>query len=141
MVTKWREVGKSGQRGASRFYSDLAIETMACLKRLYGLPGRACEGFLRSVLALMKVDLPVPDHSTFSRRMGHLKVKLDGALPSQPRHLVLDSSGFKVYGEGEWKVKIHGASKRRQWLKNRSGTQHCSRAGDWTQSVDVGEPL
>lgn len=95
-MAKWRQEGKSGQRGASRFYSDLAMETMACLKRLYGLPGRACEGFLRSVFALMKVDLPVPDHSTLSRRLSGLKVKLDAPRPSQPRHLVLDSSGFKV---------------------------------------------
>ena len=44
-------------------------------------------------------------------------MKLDTALPDKPRHLVLDSSGFKVYGEGEWKVRIHGKAKRRRWLK------------------------
>src|SRR5262249_57535505 len=63
------------------------------------------------------VNLPVPSYSTLSRRAAELLIAL-GALPrSTPLHLVIDSSGFKVYGEGEWKVRQHGWSKRRTWRK------------------------
>jgi hypothetical protein len=70
----------------------------------------------RSVLELMGLDLGVPHHSTLSRRAADLEVDL--ARKSRgPLHLVLDSTGLKVYGEGEWKVRKHGYSKRRTWRK------------------------
>jgi IS5 family transposase len=72
---------------------------------------------LHSLFDLMGVDLPVPEHSTVSRRKGQLSI----ALPVIPKagsvHLVVDSTGIKVYGEGEWKTRQHGVSKRRTWLK------------------------
>jgi hypothetical protein len=78
---------------------------------------RATEGLARSLFALLEVALPVPSYSTLSRRAAEVSVAL-GALPrSGPLHLVVDSSGFKVYGEGEWKVRVHGWSKRRTWRK------------------------
>lgn len=95
----WRTETKSGKRGASRKYTDAAIRTMATLRVLFNLPGRAVEGFLRSLFELMGVDLPVPDHSTLSRRLGELEIELAEALPAGPIHLVMDSSGFKVYGK------------------------------------------
>jgi hypothetical protein len=59
--------------------------------------------------------LPVPDHSTVSRRMGKLSITLPIHDREQARHVVIDSTGIKVYGEGEWKVRQHGVSKRRTW--------------------------
>jgi hypothetical protein len=66
----------SGKPGASKLYSDLAIATMATLKAVYRLAGRQCQGFVESIFELMAIDLPVPDHSTLSRRLGQLSVEL-----------------------------------------------------------------
>jgi hypothetical protein len=116
-LQNWVTEEKSGQPGASPIYSDLAIETMAMLKALFHQGGRQTEGFLASVFELMGVDLPVPDHSTLSRRLGQLDVKLPVRDLQKARHVVVDSTGVKVYGEGEWKVRQHGKAKRRTWRK------------------------
>ena len=104
------------QQGGQFVFSDVAIECMGTLRELYHLPLRGAEGLLRSVFRLMGVKLQVPSYSTLSRRGQtvaiHLPKKAAGALD-----LVMDSSGLKVYGEGEWKVRQHGASKRRTWRK------------------------
>jgi IS5 family transposase len=90
---------------------------MASVQAIYSLAGRQTEGFLQSIFELMGIRLSVPDHSTLSRRRRGLKVTSPIQARSQPRHLVVDSTGVKVYGEGEWKVRQHGVSKRRTWLK------------------------
>jgi hypothetical protein len=74
------------------------------------------EGFVRSLFQMMKINLPVPDHSTLSKRGKELKVKLPKKT-SQSLNIVMDSTGLKIYGEGEWKVRMHGVSKRRTWRK------------------------
>ncbi|MBL8168880.1 MAG: IS5 family transposase, partial [Acidobacteria bacterium] len=107
----------TGEPGASPTYTDLAIEALATVQAIYGLPGRQTQGFLQSVFELMKLDLPVPDHSTLSRRKRQLTISLPIKDWSKSRHLVVDSTGVKVYGEGEWKVRQHGISKRRTWRK------------------------
>ena len=76
---------------------------------------RQTEGFLTSILALMGVDLRVPDHPTLCRRQGDLNVDLPVQSRHAPIHLVVDSTGLKGYGEGEWKVRQHGFCKRRTW--------------------------
>jgi hypothetical protein len=111
----WRYQGPA-QRGAQFQYSDLAIECLLTLRAVYHLTLRATEGFAHSLFGLMGVDLTVPDYTTLCRRAATVRV----ALPKKatgPLHLVLDSTGLKVYGEGEWKVRQHGYSKRRTWLK------------------------
>jgi hypothetical protein len=111
----WRYQGPA-RRGAQFEYSDLAIECLLTLRSVYHLALRATEGFARSLFELMEVDLPVPDYTTLCRRAATVPI----ALPKKatgPLHLVLDSTGLKVYGEGEWKVRQHGYSKRRTWLK------------------------
>jgi hypothetical protein len=111
----WLYTGEK-QRGSQFDYSDKAIESMLTIKEVYHLTNRGVEGFVRSLFQMMGIDLPVPDHSTLSKRGKTLKVKLakkaHGSL-----NLVLDSTGLKVYGEGEWKVRKHGYSKRRTWRK------------------------
>ena len=111
----WLYTGKK-QRGSQFDYSDKAIEIMLTLKEIFHLPNRSVEGFVRSLFEMMKIDLPVPDHTTLSKRSKTLKVK----LPKQSAgslNVVMDSTGLKVYGEGEWKVRKHGYSKHRTWRK------------------------
>jgi len=111
----WLYTGEK-QRGSQFDYSDKAIEIMLTIKEVFHLTNRGVEGFVRSLFQMIKIDLPVPDHSTLSKRGKILKVK----LPKKAKgslNLVLDSSGLKIYGEGEWKVRKHGYSKRRTWRK------------------------
>ncbi len=103
------------QRGAQYTFSEGALQTALTLRLLYHLPLRQTEGFVASVLALMGLDLRVPDHTTLSRRQAGLAVDLPQPRGRAPIHLVVDSTGLKVYGEGEWKVRQHGWSKRRTW--------------------------
>lgn len=109
----WKYKGPK-QRGAQFEYSDQAIESMLMLKEIFHLTNRGVEGFVRSLFQLMGVDLPVPDHTTLSTRGKHLQI----ALPRRTQgrmQIVMDSSGLKVYGEGEWKVRKHGWGKHRTW--------------------------
>src|SRR5687767_1836155 len=116
-VENWTTDELTGEPGASPTYTDLAIETMAMVQAIYGLAGRQTQGFLQSIFDLMKLDLTAPDHSTLSRRRRQLTITLPVKDWSMSRHLVIDSTGVKVYGEGEWKVRQHGVEKRRIWLK------------------------
>ena len=111
----WLYTGEK-QRGSQFDYSDKAIEIMLTIKEVFHLTNRGVEGFVRSLFVMMKIDLPVPDHSTLSKRGKALKVKLPKKA-SDRLNLVLDSTGLKIYGEGEWKVRKHGYSKRRTWRK------------------------
>ncbi|KAM3099120.1 IS5 family transposase [Phormidesmis sp. 146-12] len=117
VLESWIVPKLSGNPGASVFYSDLAIQTIATLSAIYGLAGRQCQGFVESLFELMGIDLPVPDHSTVSRRLGKLSIDLPVRAKTEARHVVVDSTGVKVYGEGEWKTRQHGISKRRTWRK------------------------
>ena len=116
-IANWTTNDLTGEPGASPTYTDLAIETMATVQAIYGLAGRQTQGFLQSLFELMKLELTAPDHSTLSRRRRNLSVTLPVKDWSKSRHLVVDSTGVKVFGEGEWKVRQHGISKRRTWLK------------------------
>jgi len=116
-IANWTTEELTGEPGASPTYTDLAIETMATVQAIYGLAGRQTQGFLQSLFELMNLDLTAPDHSTLSRRRRHLTITLPVKDWSKSRHLVVDSTGVKVYGEGEWKVRQHGISKRRTWRK------------------------
>jgi Transposase DDE domain len=122
----WIVEDLSGKPGASKLYSDLAIMTMATLKAVYRLPGRQCQGFVESIFEFMAIDLPVPDHSTLSRRLGQLSIKLPVMPKEGARHVVVDSTGVKVYGEGEWKTRQHGVSKRRTWRKLHLGVDEAT---------------
>src|SRR5215467_2495001 len=114
-IANWTTDELTGEPGASPTYTDLAIETMATIQSIYRLPGRQTQGFLQSVFELMKLNLSVPDHSTLSRRRRKLEIILPVKNLSNSLHLVVDSTGVKVYGEGEWKVRQHGVGKRRTW--------------------------
>ena len=116
---------RPSQRGEF-VYSDQAMEWMLTMRVLFGLPLRQTQGFIQSLLDLMGLALAVPDYSTLSRRQGHLAVKKQPDSPASPMHLVVDSTGLKVYGEGEWKVRQHGWRKRRTWRKLHVGVNEAT---------------
>ena len=116
----WLYAGEK-QRGSQFDYSDQAILVMLTVKEVFHLTNRGVEGYMRSMFQLMKINLPVPDHTTLSKRGKNLKVNLPKRT-SQSLNIVMDSTGLKIYGEGEWKVRMHGVSKRRTWRKLHIGT-------------------
>lgn len=108
------------------------------MREVYHLPLRATEGLVSSLLGLLGADLPAPDYSTLCRRARSLGVRLAAAARRPPRHLVVDSTGLKVYGEGEWKVRLHGYDKRRTWRKLRLAIGHRSQHVVATSLSDEG---
>lgn len=114
----WQYTGPR-QRGAQDVYvyAEAAIQCVLTLRAVYHLALRATQGLAQSVFGFLQVRLPVPTYSTLSRRGARSEVELSRVSLSEPVPLVIDSSGFKVYGEGEWKVRQHGWSKRRTWRK------------------------
>lgn len=124
-VQAWRYTGPT-QRGAQYVYAEAAIKCVLTLRVVYHLALRATEGLARSLFALLDTALPVPSYSPLARRAAEVEVAL-GALPrSGPLPLVLDSSGFKVYGAGEWTVRPHGWRRRRTWRKLHLGVDEAT---------------
>jgi IS5 family transposase len=117
VLSAWRNETQTGKRGRPRNYSDVAILTMATLQEVYHLPLRQTEGLTNSIMELLKLELSVPDYSTLCRRRVGLQVELPRTRQDEPLHVVVDSTGFKVFGEGEWKVRQHGYNYRRTWRK------------------------
>jgi IS5 family transposase len=115
-IDAWKPA-PSGRRGGQRKFSDHAIQTALMLRIVFKLPLRQSEGFLRSVLSLMGVDLEAPDHTTVSRRSQHLDVDLHPIPTNEPIHLIVDSTGLSIVGEGEWAAVKHGGRGKRAWKK------------------------
>ncbi len=115
-VASWKPV-PTGRRGAQRKFSDHAIETALTLRLIFRLPLRQTEGFVRSVLSLMDVDLEAPDHTTLSQRNQNLSVDLHRVASNKPIHLIVDSTGLSIVGQGEWAAVKHGGNGKRAWKK------------------------
>lgn len=113
---RWLSV-PSGRLGRPMRFSDSAIEVCLTLKAVFGLALRQVTGLVESLLKLAELDWPVPDYTTLCRRQKTLTVSLGGRVSSGGLHLLVDSTGIKMMGEGEWKTRKHGASYRRQWRK------------------------
>lgn len=114
----WYNKEHTGQQGKPIVYTDTAIETALTIREVFHLPLRQTEGFLNSLLTIMQVNLKSPDYSTLSIRGEVLPIKIGFPNSSnRPLHVVVDSTGVKIYGEGEWKVRQHGWSKHRSWRK------------------------
>jgi hypothetical protein len=104
-------------RGRPQRYSDLAITTVLVIKRVFRLTLRAAQGFIDSIFTLMNVPLRCPDYTSVSKRAKSVNVSFKTFTRGEIAHLVIDSTGLKVFGEGEWKVKKHGKERRRIWRK------------------------
>ena len=126
VLSTWHNRARTGKRGKPAFYTDTAILCMATLEEVYGLPLRATEGLTRSIIKLLGVDLSVPCYTTLCRRRRSLEVEMPRLKKSEPLHLVVDSTGIKVYGEGEWKVRQHGYTRRRTWRKLHIGVDEAT---------------
>jgi IS5 family transposase len=126
VLSAWHNTARTGKRGKPASYTDTAILCMATLEEVYGLPLRATQGLTRSIIKLLGVKLSVPCYTTLCRRRRSLEVVLPRRKKSEPLHLVVDSTGIKVYGEGQWKVRQHGYTKRRTWRKLHIGVDEAT---------------
>ena len=107
------EAAPSGRRGRRQSYSGTAIQACLTLKVLFGLPLRQTTGFVASLLEHVGLDWSVPDFSTLCRRQKTLSVAIPYKGSTGPLHLLIDSTGIKAEGEGEWNARKHGGPKRR----------------------------
>ena len=132
----------TGKRGRQHDYSDAAaIQTCLTMKVLFDMALRQTTGFVESLLRLIGLDWAVPDFSTLFRRQKTLKVSIPYRSSDGPLHLLVDSTGIKVEGEGEWNARKHGGAKRRIWRKVHIGIDEKSleiRAAEFTTS-DIGD--
>ncbi len=111
-ITLWIDeavvAGRRASGGKGWLYGDAAILCALSLRAVFGLALRQTEGFLVDLTRLLGLDLPVPDHTTPSRRAATLTVPRLARRAGGPLHLAIDATGLKVHGEGEWKVRVHG---------------------------------
>lgn len=112
----WR-AAPTGKRGRQPSFSDAAIQTCLTMKVLFGMPLRQTTGFVESLLRLVGLDWRVPDFSTLCRRQQTLNVAIPYRGGTGPLNLLIDSTGIKAEGEGEWNARKHGGPKRRIWRK------------------------
>lgn len=115
-ISSWEFQGKR-KPGGKMVYSDLAIQTCLVIKQVYHLKLRQTQGFMDSLVLLLGLTLKIPDYSNFSRRAKGLHIPLKQFKPGEKINIVVDSTGLKVFGEGEWKVRKHGFGKHRTWRK------------------------
>lgn len=111
------EAEPTGKPGAQPIYSDLAIEITLQFGQVFNQRLRQAQGLVNSLFELMDIEKRVPNYSTLSRRGESISIELPKDNYKENLILVADSSGLKVYGEGEWKVRKHGWSKHRTWRK------------------------
>ncbi len=117
IIQGWHAIEKTGKRGRPKVYTDMAIQGALTVKAVFCLPLRGTEGFIRSLIGLLKLPITAPDYTTLCLRQQELEVCLPTKDKQRKLDIVIDSTGLKVYGEGEWKVRQHGYTKRRTWRK------------------------
>ena len=126
-ASQWK-AKKEKLKGRPKIYSEVAIEACVTMRVLFDLPYRQCEGFVRDLLHLMKLDIKSPTYTQICRRQKSLKTKLKHSVNlNEPIHIVVDATGLKIFGEGEWKVRQHGYTKRRMWRKLHVGIDVASK--------------
>lgn len=116
-IDAWHCSKHHGRRGRGFEFSDIAIETALVVKGVFSLPLRALQGFIDSIFTLMDVPLRSPNYSSISKRAKKVNINYCEKSNKPIRHIAIDSTGLKVFGDGEWKVKKHGTEKRRTWRK------------------------
>jgi len=114
--TQWYEQ-PHGKQGRNQTYSDTAIQFCLMIKSLFRLSLRMVTGFVQSLIQLFGLDWAAPDYSTLCRRQKHIDISICYQRSSGGLHLLIDSTGLKFLGEGEWKRKKHQPEYRRQWRK------------------------
>jgi IS5 family transposase len=117
IIAQWKHDNENQGQGRPFTYSDLAIETLLTMREMFRLPYRGTEGFGRWVFRLMKLDLAIPDYTSLCKRAKKLDINISIRKAKGKIDIIVDSTGLKVFGEGEWKVKKHGWAKHRTWCK------------------------
>jgi hypothetical protein len=117
VIDAWEHENDEPKIGRPFTYSDMAVECLLTMRELFRLPYRQTEGLGRCLVKLMQVDVAIPDYSSLAKRAAKLNVSLSVAARKGPIDVVVDSTGLKVFGEGEWKMRKHGKGKRRTWRK------------------------
>ena len=125
-IAGWRCARKTGSRGRPKSYSDTSILCMLTLKAVFKISLRATQGLVASLIDLLALPIEAADYTTLCRRQKNLTVPLKIKKTNEPLHAVFDSTGLKIFGEGEWKVRQHGYSKRRTWRKLHLGLNEAS---------------
>jgi IS5 family transposase len=126
VLQTWHPTQAENKRGRPRTYTDTAIETMVTLQEIYHLGLRQTEGLMESIGELLHLEVAIPDYTTLSRRRATLEIVLPRTRSLEALHVVVDSTGVKVFGEGEWKVRQHGYTYRRTWRKVHVGVDEAS---------------
>lgn len=117
-IKKWHSTEKTGKPGRPEVYSDFAVRCGLAIKAVFRVALRALQGLIGSLIKILGLQIKCPNYSLFSRRGEGLQIPMRRFLkPGEHLNIVFDSTGLKVYGEGEWKVRKHGYSKRRTWRK------------------------
>jgi Transposase DDE domain len=116
-IDKWHHTNAKTKVGHPFVYSDTAVECLLILRENFQLPYRQTEGLGKSLAELMQITLDIPDYTSLAKRATKLGVSLDVRKHTGPIDVVVDSTGLKVFGEGEWKMRKHGKTKRRMWRK------------------------
>ncbi|QDU88977.1 Transposase DDE domain protein [Pirellulimonas nuda] len=115
VIDVWEHQNGQKKVGRPFIYSNVAVETLLTIRELFRLPYRQTEGFGRALAVLMGAQVAIPDYTSLQKRAAKLEVSISVRQAKGPIDVVIDSTGLKVYGEGEWKVKKHGVGKRRTW--------------------------
>src|SRR5579864_24631 len=118
-IKNWHKIEQQNKRGRPKKYSDLAITCGLTLKAIFKLPFRAVEGFITSLVKVLKLEIETPDYTLLCKRQKNLNISLQTRQlnPGEKLVILVDTSGLKVFGEGEWKVRQHGYVKHRLWRK------------------------
>lgn len=118
-IAQWHPEKIIKKRGRPLLYTRIAIECALTLRAIYHLPLRGTEGLVRSLIRLSDLPLKAPDYTTLCLRQKKLRIRLPQyrSRTAENLHIVVDSTGLKIFGEGEWKVRQHGYSQRRTWRK------------------------
>ena len=117
-VKNWFSSHHTCRVGRPATYSDEAILMLLIIREAYKCSLRNLQGFVQSLFHVMGLNLPVASYSQISRRAKSLYKRMNRLTQGKKtRHIIFDSTGLKVHGEGEWKVKVHGKNKRRTWRK------------------------
>ena len=117
VIDQWHHANNQPKVGHPFVYSDTAVECLLVLRELFRLPYRQTEGLGISLTQLMQIALDIPDYTSLAKRAAKLGIVLDVRKHRGPIDVVVDSTGLKVFGEGEWKMRKHGKRKRRTWRK------------------------
>jgi hypothetical protein len=116
-LSSWKSSKRTDKKGRPEEYSDTAIECCLILRSIFHLPLRSTQGFVEGMIKVLKFDFKAPNYTLLCKRAGKLQISLKSLPTKEPINIVIDSTGLKIFGEGEWKMRTHGKSKRRSWRK------------------------